>query len=790
MIKTLDRKLLRNLRQMKGQVTAIVLIIACGVAAFVATLTAYRGLTRTRDDYYRRYRMADLFAPTERAPRSVLRDLERTPGVRRVEGRIVFEVTLDLPEMDQPVSGRILSVPDRRRRIINDLHLTRGSWFEGDGNREVIVADRFAKVHGLRVGDRLRVIMNNKKEALRIVATALSPEFVYLIRGTGDIFPDPVHFTVLWLSESFAESVFDFEDACNEVVATLDPDADTDDVIAVFDRRLDRYGAVGAFARADQLSNRYLSDEIKGLRGSATFTPTIFLAVAAFVLHMLMGRLVRTQRTQIAVFRAFGYSTAQLGVHFLKLALLVGVLGAVFGVALGLWFADWALGLYQKFYSFPHLSFDVGPVVIGAGFLVSLGFAALGALGGVRAVAQLTPAVGLRPAAPRIYKRMLLERLSGLWSHLGFVSRMVLRHLARGKTRAAITMGGLSMAASILMLSFFTEDSIGVLIDTQFRLVERHDAQVTFHDERGRAALYDLRRLEGVRHVEPLLIVPAKLVNGRSSRRTGITGLGRGQTLLGLIDRDLRTVLLPRDGLLLSRKLAEILGVDVGESIEVRVLNGKKQRFLVSVENVVDEYLGAFAYADWETLSRWVDEEAVVTGARLSIDTDRSAELGRELKSLPAVAAVSFRTQTVQSFRDTVAASQDVMNTVLILFAGIITFGVIYNTARITLSERARELASMRLLGFTRQEVGSVLSSENLLLALGSLPFGIGLGAFFCWALAWAYETDLYRFPFVLRPETMLMTAVIVIGFTLLANMVVQRRVRRLDLIEVLKARE
>ena len=789
-MRVLDLKLLRDLWKMKGQVLAIVLIIACGVASFVTVLTAYRGLKGTRDTYYARYRMGDLFAPVKRAPRAVLRDLERIPGVRRVEGRIVFEVTLDLPDLAQPASGRVVSVPDRRRKILNDLHLTRGSWFEKDGNREVIVHERFAQAHDLRVGDTLRVIMNNKKEALRIVAFALSPEFVYLIRGAGEVLPDAERFTVLWMSETFAEAVFDFEDACNDLVATLDRGARVDAVIEAFDRRLDRYGAFGAYGRKDQLSNRYLSDEIKGLRGSATMTPTIFLGVAAFVLHMLLRRLVQTQRTQIALLRAFGYPTRDIVVHYLKLALLAGFFGAVVGTLVGIWFAFEMVELYREFYSFPILVFTVDPVVVLGGCAVSLGFATLGAVQAVWAAARLAPAAGLQPESPPVFRRTVLERITFVWTSLGFTSRMVVRGIARRKVRAAITVGGVGLSASILMLAFYSVDAMEEMMDVQFRLVERQDISLAFHDERGRAALHELRRLPGVRRAEPELGVAVKLVNGRHSRRSGITGLDPDHSLVALLNDKLEHVPLPREGLLLSRKLAELLHVDIGDELDVEVLTGRKQRFRVPVENVTNEYLGVFAYAELGRLSRWIGEENILTGARLAIDKDRSAEIGHALKNMPAVAAVSHKDRTVESFKATLAESQAIMGTVLILFAGIITFGVTYNTARISLAERARELASMRVLGFTTREVQGVLEGENLVLTCLALVPGIALGVLFGYLLSKLYDTDLFRFPFVVELASVLKTVLTVLIFTLLANLLVRRRVRRLDIVEVLKARE
>jgi len=445
-MRTLDRKLGRNLFAMKGQALAIILIITCGIAAFVSVVLAYRGLTRSQHHYYSEYRMADLWAPVERAPRAALRELESIEGVNRVEGRIVFEVTLDLPEMPQPVSARVLSVPDRRRRVLNDLHIMRGRWFERDGTREVILAKRFAREHGLEVGDTLAAVMNNKKESLRIVALALSPEFVYLIRGTGEILPDPKHFTVMWLSETFAESVFNMEDAVNEVVATLDRDATVEEMIEIFDDRLDRYGALGSFARENQLSHNYLQNEIDGLKGSATMVPVIFLGVAAFVLHMLMNRLVRTQRGQVAIFRAFGYSVADLGVHFLKLALGIGAVGALGGTLLGVWMAKSMVGLYQEFYSFPRLVFDADPLILGSGWAMALGFSALGALGALRTVSRVEPAEGLRPAAPAVYHRTWIERASWLWNRLGFATRMSLRDVTRHRLRAGVTAAGGALA--------------------------------------------------------------------------------------------------------------------------------------------------------------------------------------------------------------------------------------------------------------------------------------------------------------------------------------------------------
>jgi putative ABC transport system permease protein len=503
-----------------------------------------------------------------------------------------------------------------------------------------------------------------------------------------------------------------------------------------------------------------------------------------------MGRLVRTQRTQVAVMQALGYGTADLVLHFLKLALLVALLGAAIGIGLGLWFAHGMVGLYQQFYSFPELDFSQDPFAIVTGLAVSVGFSLLGTFGSLRAVARLDPAEGMRPESPKTYKRTLLERMRAVWSRLGIGTRMILRHIARTKARTAVTVMGVAMATSLLVLAFFGVDATEELMHIQFRMVERQDARVAFHNERGRAALYEIRRIDGVRSAEPELGVPVRFRNGWRTRRSAITGLQAGQQLHGLLDENLRNVEHPPSGLLLSRKLAELLGVEAGDLLDVEVLNGKKPRFRAPVATVVDEYLGTFAYADIGWLSRRLGEELAMTGALLRLDSARTDELGRELKNIPAVAGVALKSRTIQSFQDTLAQSQSIMNTTMILFAGVIVFGVLYNAARISLAERERELGSLRVLGYTNREVSFVLAGENLLLVVLGVAPGIGLGAFFCWTLTEVYDTDLFRFPFVLRPDSIFTTIVVVVVFALLANVAVLRRLRTLDIVEVLKARE
>ncbi len=367
---------------------------------------------------------------------------------------------------------------------------------------------------------------------------------------------------------------------------------------------------------------------------------------------------------------------------------------------------------------------------------------------------------------------------------------MVIRHVSRNRLRSFVTVTAVSLATSIAVLAYFAFSAWDEIVDAQYRLVERQDAVVSFHRKQSLSALYEVRRLVGVMEAEPELLVSVKLVHGRKSHTTALRGLQLDGRLHALLDADLRHARIPADGIVLAQALATVLDIEAGESLRVQVKEGREPVLDLPVVAVVDEFLGANAYCDIGTLSRWIGEEQSLSSVRIRVDPERERELGRVLKDLPGVSAVSFKNDTVTSLRKTVQGSQQIMNVVVLGFAGIIAFGVLYNTARISLAQRGRELASLRILGYSHREVGAVLAGEGLLLTtIGLLP-GLGLGTLMSAALAKANQNELYTFPFVMPASNLISSAGVILLFSILANTLVLIRLRRSDVIEVLKTRE
>ncbi len=788
MIRALDRKLLRDLWRVRSLALAIAAVVASGVALLTASLGCFESLETTRDRYYARYRFGDVFASAKRAPNGLAGALEELPGVDRAATRVSVAVTLDVPGTAEPVNGRLISMPDSGRPVLNETALRRGRWLDPRRAEEALVNERFAEAHGLDLGSEVAAVINGRRQELEIVGIVLSPEYVYAIAG-GGLFPDPKRFGIFWLTRKHLAAAFDMEGGFNDVSLSLEDGAEARPAIAELDRLLEPYGGLGAVPRSQQVSNWYLENELLGLRGMALVVPTIFLGIAVFLLHVVLRRTVSVQREQIAVLKAVGYSNLRLGLHYVQWALLVSAFGGALGISGGMLLSNAMLGLYLEYFRFPELSYQASWGNILAAALACGGAAVLGAVSAVRSVARLPPAEAMRPAAPETYRVSLCERL-GLGRFLSPPARMIARNISRRPLRAAMSVVGISFSAAIMVMAGASMDSFEELMELQFEVVQRQDLTVRFVEPEGRAAEHELASLPGILEVEAANTVPVRLQNGNRDRRVGIQALtpeARLQRVLGADHQPLRP---DRPGLLLSRKLAEGLAVQPGATVRVAALVGARPERDMVVSGLVDDLMGVSAYLEPEALARFARGAGTMSGAVLRIDPLAEDAVYRDLKAMPAVAGVALRRAMLENFETFVAENMDNTMAVNLFFAIVIAFGVIYNTARISLSERSRELASMRVIGFTRAEIGAVLFGELGILTLAAIPAGLALGYSMLAAMLRAYETELFRMPAAAEGSTFAAAAGTVAAAMALSALVVRRKLNRLDLVAVLKTRE
>jgi len=795
-VRMLALKAWRDLAHLRGQSLAIALVIASGVAMLVMAQSTYHSLEGTRARFYADYAFADVWAGAKRAPEALAARLADIPGVQTVETRVAAPATLVLADFADPVRAQVLSLPeDGRAPQLNRLHLRRGRLPLAQSRDEAVVSEAFAEAHGLQPGDTLDATLYGRRQRLRLVGIALSPEFVYQIQP-GAVFPDFRRYAIVWMNRHAMEAALDMDGAFNSVALRLRPGVDAESVITAVDALLGRYGGLGAYARKDQLSNRFLSEELRQLATMARLFPAIFLSVAAFLLNVVMARLIGMQRDQVAVLKAFGYSTGAVSLHYLGMVALIALAGALIGLAGGGLLGHFLAGVYQNFYRFPFLDYGIDRGALFGGIGVSLAAAAAGALQAVRRASALPPAEAMRPPAPPRYRASHLERL-GLGRLLATPGRMVMRELERRPWKALLSVVGLALACAIMMVGRFQRDAIDRMVDVHLRLAQQQDWSVDFTEPAGRAALFEIAALPDVAAAEPYRGVAVRLRHGTRSYRTGIEGLPADGVLKRTLDIDLRAWRPPRDGLLLTDYLAEWLGVAPGDRIEVEVLEGRQARLEVPVAAVLPEYIGVQAYMDLDALNHLLGDGEVISGVRLrgasvppAQAAARDARLVAELERRPRVAGVGARLAAIRSFYETMGESMLVFTFVSLLLGGVINFGVVYNSARIALSERGRELASLRVLGFTRQEVGSILLGELGTLVALATPLGFLAGIGLCWVMSRGFQSDLFRVPVRLAASTYALAALTMLASTLLSAVLVRRRIAQLDLIGVLKTRE
>jgi putative ABC transport system permease protein len=792
-VTTLDRKLLRDLRAVGGRLLAVTGIIAVGVTCFVGLASAYYDLDAAKERYYAQCRMADFSIELKKVPLAELVPLADMPGVAEIRPRIRFYVPVDLEGSAEPLSGLVLSVPDVHRPMIDDVVVRRGGYFTGRRDNEVLVSEKFAEYHRLSPGDRIHLILNNTRQELFVVGTAISSEFVYML-GPGAITPDPKHFGVFYLKQSFAEDAFDFGGAANQVLGRLDASqrGNPRAVLRRAEQLLAPYGVFTTTPLEDQFSNRFLSQEIRGLWAFALITPSMFLAVAALVLNVLLTRLTQQQRTVIGTLKALGYSDLRLFWHLQKLGLSVGVAGGLLGCALGFLLAAWLSSIYREFFQFPVFVNRFAPGLHAAAFAISVGCAVLGSLRGSRAVLRLQPAEAMRPAAPRQGRAILLERWGRFWRSLSSAWRIVLRDLFRTRVRTLAGIFAAAMGSAVMVNAFMMYDSPFYLIDYQFRRVLRSDMDLTLKDEHPEEALAEAARLPGVDYAEPLLTVACTFRNGPWEKKGSITGLVPGARLT--VPRDLagRPVRIPPAGLAMSKTLAEILHLRRGDLVSVEPVKGLRRLYQVPVGEIVEGYLGLVVYADFAYLNRLVNEESAVSGVELLLDGDPAHQraLYRELKRLPALQATSARNETIQGLEETVLRNQWVVIVLMVGFAAVVFFGSILNASLVSLAERQREVATLRVLGYSPWQIGNLLLRESLIVTVIGTVLGMPLGYLLTVATAAAYASDMFRLPIVTSPATWWLTLALAVVFALAAHALVQRTVHRMDWLDAMKAQE
>ena len=788
MLEAINKKLVRDLWNIKGQMLAIILVMACGIATFIMSFGMIDSLKLSKDVYYDRYQFADVFAQLKRAPQSIKQQVLDIKGVSAVEMRVVFGVTIQVDGMIEPASGKLISLPDGRKPLLNNLYLRSGRMLLPDEEGAILSSEAFADAHGFTLGDKVGMVINGHKRALKIVGIVLSPEYVYSL-SPGAMFPDDKRYGVFWMSQRALEAAADMDGAFNDISLRTDLGANVENIKVELDIVLKPYGGLISYGRDEQMSNWFLQNEMDQLRAMGLFAPVIFLCVAAFLINVVMTRQVATQREQIGMLKAVGYTNREISLHYLNMVLLVVVIGSILGVGTGIWLGAGMTNMYTQFFHFPILRFSFSfEVIIFSVFFCAIS-AVVGTLIAIRQAAILPPAEAMRPESPSHFRRTLLERM-GLEQYFSYLSRIVIRYVERRPFRTLMSTLGIGLSISILIFAYFMEDSINYMMEIQYDMSQRQDISLGFVAPRAISALEEIRLMPGVIKVEPIRSVAVFLKSEHYAKRAGIMGIRPNPDLHRILDSDLNAAKIPEQGLALSSKLAEVLHVKVGDILIAEVLEDRRPVLKLRVAEIVEEFIGLSAFMDMDQLNRHLNEGTVITGVSVMVDPIWNGPLFQKIKDIPAIASMTILKKAREIFMELMDENLLKMVTMNVIFASLISFGVIYNTARIALSERGRELASLRVLGLTKGEVAYILFGEMAAIILMAIPAGLFIGYMMVIGMAQSMDTELFRIPVMIDKDTYGLSVIIVVVSSILSFYLVWRRVENIDLVSAQKGVE
>lgn len=785
----LDIKLLRDFKRLWSQSLAIALVLACGVMILLTSFGMHRALDDTLTAFYDRNDFADVWANVDKAPRQLEAELTAIEGVQRVELRVEKYLVLDMPDRLLAASGVAISLPESGALPrLNTPLIRTGRLPDPLSTDEVMVSEPFAQANGFTLGDRFEVLLNGAKRSMRITGTALSPEYVYAI-GPGSLMPDDANFGVLWLPEIMLASSFDMAGAFNNVAVSLSRGGDEEVVISQIEDILDAYGGTGGYGRETQVSHAFISSEINQLKSMAVVLPPIFFGISAFLVNMVIGRIIALERTEIGLLKALGYSDFHIAGHYILLAGLTAVIGVAVGWVTGGTMARAMAAQYAQYFKLPYLIFNVSYDAYAISGFLALVTAAFGALRSAWAAARLAPAIAMSPPAPPRYKRSFFDRALTMLKP-SQPTMMIWRSIIRWPVRAAFSALGLSLAVSVLVASSFLISAMDEILDVSFNQSNRQDVVLMMAGDRPLSTLEDVRKLPGVMEAEGELMTAVTLRNGHREKQLAITTRGTGATLARSVDRAGLPIEPEGDGLLITTRVAEVLRLKAGDSVEVEFMAGHKETHVLAISGVVDQYFGIGAFMTRDAMAALTRKGPEISLANVTLDVTHVDAFNAAVKDTPGIAGSVRITDMMTSFQDTIDENISVMNGLFIVIAVLITVGLTYNGARIQLSERARELASLRILGFSKGEVGYILVGETMLIALAAQPLGWAIGYWISASMSAGFSSDLYTIPLVLPQANFTKASLVVLCAAFVSVLVVRRRVNRLNLVSVMKTRE
>ena len=784
----LFRNLLRDIKKSKGQFISILIIVILGVTFYTAINSAFKNLSTSSDKYYEEYRLADIWVDIYSAPIGIKEKIESIPNVKTATGRIVKDASINISEGNATL--RFITLPDIKRDIVNDVVIKSGRYFSEDDSSQCLLDEDFFKANNLNLGEYIYPIINGNKVKLKIVGCVKSPEFVYTLKDASEIIADNKRFGIIYVKQSFGEAIFGLNGSINNISIQVFNSSDVKNVKDDVKKALKNYGVKSVIDRDEETSSKMISEKIKQLKSMGGTFPVIFFMVASIIIYIMMGRMVENQRTQIGVLKAVGFTNMQVLAYYMSYSAMIALIGSFIGSILGTYMGVAMTKLYNQYFNLPLAEVKIyGEYVIPA-FILTLIFCLFAGYHSCKIIFKIMPSEAMRQKSPQSGKKIIIEEIDLIWKNISHLGKIILRNLFRYKKRALLTSLGVIFSSAILLVALSMGDSMDFMIKQQYGNIQNYDIKVKFSKLISIEELNNIKNITHVKEMEPILETGVEISNGWKSKTVGFTALVKEPEMYKVEDKSGNAISIPSNGVLISEKLANTLGVKVNDSVNIKFYFPGKDKKEMVVRGIVVQYLGLSTYTSMDNLNSILGEGMIASSAVLKLDNiNFENEIKDKLKDMPNVTSVESKSDSLNALLSAMGAMQASIG-VYIMLAAILLSAVLYNIATINIFERQRELATLKVLGFSNNEVKKLIFNENyIIVILGmivGLPFGKWLGA----SLMASSSTDAYTIPYVVEFKTYIIAIILTLLFTAITNLTLMKKIKALDMIEVLKNKE
>lgn len=783
-VKKLNIRLFRQIKSTKGQFISITLMVIIALAIFISMNMVSDNLSVSLETFYEITNFTDLFTEVVRIPQSAIEGLESIPGVSKAQGRVRADVLFKVDDQGEKVRVRLISIP-QGDNILNDNYVIEGKKHPERIN-EAAVLQQFATGRNIKVGDKITPVIAGKEYNFFVSGIIANPEYIYLMENEMNLLPAPDKFGILYITEEMAQNILGYQGSFNEVVIKLDnyDSNNLEEVIEDIEDYLEPYGLIRTIKKDNQLSNSIMNQELNQLDSMSVSITLLFLGVAGVIIYIMLMRLVNNDRISIGVLKAIGYSNFEVLTHYLKYAILIGFAGSLAGIVLSIPIAAGFTNLYIMYMNIPILETQLHYRYFIYGFILTIVFCIIAGFFGTRKILKIMPSDSMKPEAPETGGRIWIEKIAFLWKNFSFSWKMVFRNMFRNKKRAIILILGISLTYGITMVPLYMSLIWNTLFDVQYKIFQTMDYNVVLSKPFNENVIKDISKIIDSDHIEPKIEYPFELQNGWKKKTINVIALNKETKVYNFRTTDGNSIYLEDKGIILSETVAKSLNAKTGDIIKLNNYLPGKDDISVRITGITEQYLGSNAYINIDYFRKLLGEKDLITGVYINSEDDVVEKL-QDIKYIGKVESNKDMMNTFMEYMDLIIYSVSVM----MLFGAILGFAIVYNVTIININERSLEISSLRVMGFEKKDIYSMISKENSIMTILGIMLGVPVGRGMCAGIISSVSEDLMTIPLLIQPSTYFYTALATIVFVIIAQLATMKKIYQIDFMDALKSR-